>query len=183
MHCSEARQRGRRQDCARGSSRRPRTGRSPPPSDHGRGHRLLSPPRLPPGDDAGDLRRGRHQRRRALSLFRLARPRSSAPSPKTSAARATTPSCARPRARRHSTALCLIARDFFEKFADGDGALIADIFAEAIRDDAIAAPLREDRRAQRRAVRRARSKPRRRAAKSTQHSTPEDDRQHLVCSH
>lgn len=38
-------------------------------------------------------------------------------------------------------ALSLIARDFFEKFADGDGALIADIFAEAIRDDAVAAPL------------------------------------------
>src|SRR5262245_33935910 len=38
-------------------------------------------------------------------------------------------------------ALTLIARDFFEKFAEGDGALIADIFAEAIRDDAVAAPL------------------------------------------
>jgi TetR/AcrR family transcriptional repressor of uid operon len=38
-------------------------------------------------------------------------------------------------------ALSLIARDFFEKFAEGDGALIADIFAEAIRDDAVAAPL------------------------------------------
>ncbi len=38
-------------------------------------------------------------------------------------------------------ALSLIARDFFEKFAEGDGSLIADIFAEAIRDDAVAAPL------------------------------------------
>lgn len=38
-------------------------------------------------------------------------------------------------------ALSLIARDFFEKFADGDGALIADIMAEAIRDDGVAAPL------------------------------------------
>ena len=38
-------------------------------------------------------------------------------------------------------ALSLIARDFFQKFAEGDGALIADIFAEAIRDDAVAAPL------------------------------------------
>lgn len=38
-------------------------------------------------------------------------------------------------------ALSLIARDFFAKFADGEGALIADIFAEAIRDDAVAAPL------------------------------------------
>ena len=38
-------------------------------------------------------------------------------------------------------ALSLMARDFFDKFAEGDGALIADIFAEAIRDDAVAAPL------------------------------------------
>ena len=38
-------------------------------------------------------------------------------------------------------ALSLIARDFFQKFAEGDGALIADIFAEAIRDEAVAAPL------------------------------------------
>jgi TetR/AcrR family transcriptional regulator, repressor for uid operon len=38
-------------------------------------------------------------------------------------------------------ALSLLARDFFDKFAEGDGALIADIFAEAIRDDAVAAPL------------------------------------------
>lgn len=39
-------------------------------------------------------------------------------------------------------ALSLLARDFFQKFADGDGALIAEIFAEAIRDDAVAGPLR-----------------------------------------
>jgi TetR/AcrR family transcriptional regulator, repressor for uid operon len=39
-------------------------------------------------------------------------------------------------------AMCLAARGFFQKFADGDGALIADIFSEAIRDDAVAAPLR-----------------------------------------
>jgi AcrR family transcriptional regulator len=38
-------------------------------------------------------------------------------------------------------ALSLIARDFFGKFAEGDGALIADIFAECIRDEAVAAPL------------------------------------------
>lgn len=38
-------------------------------------------------------------------------------------------------------ALSLMARDFFVKFAEGDGALIADIFAEAIRDEAVAAPL------------------------------------------
>jgi len=38
-------------------------------------------------------------------------------------------------------ALSLVARDFFQKFADGDGALIADIFAESIRDDAIAEAL------------------------------------------
>lgn len=38
-------------------------------------------------------------------------------------------------------ALSLMARDFFNKFAQGDGALIADIFAEAIRDEAVAAPL------------------------------------------
>lgn len=38
-------------------------------------------------------------------------------------------------------ALSLMARDFFEKFAEGDGALIADIFAESIRDDDVAAPL------------------------------------------
>lgn len=40
-------------------------------------------------------------------------------------------------------ALCLSAREFFQKFADGDGALIADIFAEAIRDDSLAKPLRQ----------------------------------------
>jgi AcrR family transcriptional regulator len=39
-------------------------------------------------------------------------------------------------------ALSLLARDFFQKFEEGDGALIAEIFAEAIRDDAVAAPLR-----------------------------------------
>jgi AcrR family transcriptional regulator len=38
-------------------------------------------------------------------------------------------------------ALTPMARDFFEKFAEGDGALIAEIFAEAIRDDHVAAPL------------------------------------------
>jgi len=38
-------------------------------------------------------------------------------------------------------ALSMVARDFFEKFEEGDGALIADIFAECIRDDAIAAAL------------------------------------------
>lgn len=38
-------------------------------------------------------------------------------------------------------ALSLMARDFFEKFADGDGALIADIFAECIRDPEVAEPL------------------------------------------
>lgn len=38
-------------------------------------------------------------------------------------------------------ALSLIARDFFEKFAEGDGALIADIFAECIRDEALAQSL------------------------------------------
>ncbi len=39
-------------------------------------------------------------------------------------------------------AMCLTARAFLDKFADGDGALIADILSEAIRDDAVAAPLR-----------------------------------------
>jgi len=39
-------------------------------------------------------------------------------------------------------AMCLSARGFFDKFAQGDGALIADIFAEAIRDEAVAKPLR-----------------------------------------
>jgi len=38
-------------------------------------------------------------------------------------------------------ALSLVARDFFAKFAEGDGGLIADIFAEAIRDEAVAEPL------------------------------------------
>lgn len=40
-------------------------------------------------------------------------------------------------------ALCLSARHFFQKFADGDGSLIAEIFAECIRDQSVAAPLRE----------------------------------------
>ncbi len=39
-------------------------------------------------------------------------------------------------------AICLVARVFFDKFADGDGALIAEIMAEAIRGDAVSAPLR-----------------------------------------
>ena len=39
-------------------------------------------------------------------------------------------------------AICLAARGFFQKFADGDGSLIADIFSEAIRDDTMSAPLR-----------------------------------------
>lgn len=39
-------------------------------------------------------------------------------------------------------AMCLVARDFFDKFAEGDGALIADILSEAIRDDAVSASLR-----------------------------------------
>ncbi len=38
-------------------------------------------------------------------------------------------------------ALSLLARDFFDKFEQGHGALIADIFAEVIRDEALAAPL------------------------------------------
>lgn len=38
-------------------------------------------------------------------------------------------------------ALSRIARDFFAKFAEGDGALIAEIYAEGIRDDDVAAPL------------------------------------------
>lgn len=38
-------------------------------------------------------------------------------------------------------ALCACARDFLEKFAAGDGALIADIYGEAIRDEALAEPL------------------------------------------
>lgn len=39
-------------------------------------------------------------------------------------------------------ALCLAARNFFLKFAQGDGALIADIFAECIRDDVLCTSLR-----------------------------------------
>lgn len=38
-------------------------------------------------------------------------------------------------------ALSRIARGFFDKFADGDGALIAEIYAEGIRDADVAAPL------------------------------------------
>jgi AcrR family transcriptional regulator len=38
-------------------------------------------------------------------------------------------------------ALSLMARGFFDKFAAGDGALIADIFAECIRDPDVARPL------------------------------------------
>ena len=40
-------------------------------------------------------------------------------------------------------AMCHAARGFFEKFAEGDGSLIADIFSEAIRDDAVSEPLRK----------------------------------------
>ena len=39
-------------------------------------------------------------------------------------------------------AFSLVARGFFEKFAQGDGALIADIYAEGIRDDSLATALR-----------------------------------------
>lgn len=39
-------------------------------------------------------------------------------------------------------ALCTAGRDFFQKFAQGDGALVAEILAEAIRDEEVAAPLR-----------------------------------------
>lgn len=39
-------------------------------------------------------------------------------------------------------ALAEAGRRFFEKFAEGDGALVADIIAEAIRDPMLAAPLR-----------------------------------------
>lgn len=39
-------------------------------------------------------------------------------------------------------ATCLAAHDFFMKFAAGDGALVAEIFAAVIRDDDLAAPLR-----------------------------------------
>src|SRR5262245_10320707 len=35
-------------------------------------------------------------------------------------------------------ALCVVARDFFDKLHQGDGALIADIIAESLRDDTIA---------------------------------------------
>lgn len=39
-------------------------------------------------------------------------------------------------------AFSLLARAFFEKFAEGDGALIAEIMAEALRDEGVAEPLR-----------------------------------------
>ena len=39
-------------------------------------------------------------------------------------------------------ALCIVARDFFDKLHQGDSALIADIIAESIRDDALALSLR-----------------------------------------
>lgn len=39
-------------------------------------------------------------------------------------------------------ALCAAAKDFFQKFEQGDGALVAEILAEAIRDEEVAAPLR-----------------------------------------
>lgn len=39
-------------------------------------------------------------------------------------------------------AVCQAGEDFFTKCAEGDGALIADIIAEAIRDEAIADALR-----------------------------------------
>lgn len=38
-------------------------------------------------------------------------------------------------------AFCLAAEGFFEKCAAGDGALIAEILAEGIRDDGVSAPL------------------------------------------
>lgn len=39
-------------------------------------------------------------------------------------------------------AMCLAAQNFVQKFADGDGPLIADIMGEVLRDDAIAKVLR-----------------------------------------
>jgi AcrR family transcriptional regulator len=39
-------------------------------------------------------------------------------------------------------AMCFACRGFMQKFADGDGSLIAEIFAEAIRDDTVSTPLR-----------------------------------------
>jgi TetR/AcrR family transcriptional repressor of uid operon len=39
-------------------------------------------------------------------------------------------------------AMCWACRSFMQKFADGDGALIAEVFAEAIRDEAVSKPLR-----------------------------------------
>jgi AcrR family transcriptional regulator len=37
--------------------------------------------------------------------------------------------------------LSFMARAFFEKFADGDGALITEVMSECLRDEALAAPL------------------------------------------
>ena len=39
-------------------------------------------------------------------------------------------------------ALCIVARDFFDKLHQGDSALIADVIAESIRDDTLAQSLR-----------------------------------------
>ena len=39
-------------------------------------------------------------------------------------------------------ALCVVARDFFDKLHQGHSALIADVIAESIRDDALAKSLR-----------------------------------------
>lgn len=39
-------------------------------------------------------------------------------------------------------ALCVVARDFFDKLHEGDSALIADVIAESIRDDGLARSLR-----------------------------------------
>lgn len=39
-------------------------------------------------------------------------------------------------------ALCIVARDFFDKLHQGDSALIADVIAESIRDDSLALSLR-----------------------------------------
>lgn len=39
-------------------------------------------------------------------------------------------------------AVSLMARNFFAKFADGDGGVVAEIIAEGIRDEEIAAPIR-----------------------------------------
>jgi hypothetical protein len=123
-----------------GPSRRSFPGRPAPPANPGRGPRLFPPPRLPPGDDAGDLRRGEHERRRALSLLQL---KAEIIGAIAEDKHADTDSVFLEATHKGALidALSLLARDFFEKFAEGDGALIADIFAEAIRDEAVAAPL------------------------------------------